>query len=33
MIGVVDYEAGNLKSVETALAYVGGGFFYIIRTR
>ncbi len=27
MIGVVDYEAGNLKSVETALAYVGADFF------
>ena len=27
MIGVVDYEAGNLKSVETALAYVGAEFF------
>ncbi len=27
MIGVVDYEAGNLKSVETALAYIGADFF------
>ena len=27
MIGVVDYEAGNLKSVEAALAYVGADFF------
>ena len=27
MIGVVDYEAGNLKSVEAALAFVGAEFF------
>lgn len=27
MIGVVDYEAGNLKSVETALAHLGADFF------
>ena len=27
MIGVVDYEAGNLRSVETALGYLGVGFF------
>ena len=26
-IGIVDYDAGNLKSVETALAYLGGDFF------
>jgi len=27
MIAVVDYEAGNLKSVETALSYLGADFF------
>jgi glutamine amidotransferase len=27
MIGVVDYRAGNLKSVETALRYLGADFF------
>ncbi len=26
-IGVVDYKAGNLKSVETALRYIGADFF------
>ncbi len=26
-IGVVDYKAGNLKSVETALKYIGADFF------
>lgn len=26
-IGVVNYEAGNLKSVETALSYLGADFF------
>ena len=27
MIGVVDYDAGNLKSVETALERLGASFF------
>ncbi len=26
-IGIIDYDAGNLKSVETALSYLGGKFF------
>jgi len=26
-IGIIDYNAGNLKSVETALTYLGGDFF------
>ena len=27
MIGIVDYEAGNLKSVETAMKHLGADFF------
>ncbi len=27
MIGIVDYEAGNLRSVETAMRYLGADFF------
>ena len=26
-IGIVDYDAGNLKSVETALDFLGGSYF------
>ena len=25
MIGIIDYDAGNIKSVEKALAYIGEG--------
>ena len=27
MIGIVDYEAGNLRSVETAMKHLGADFF------
>ncbi|RLD32569.1 MAG: imidazole glycerol phosphate synthase subunit HisH, partial [Bacteroidetes bacterium] len=26
-IGIIDYDAGNLKSVETALNFLGGDYF------
>ena len=28
MIAIIDYDAGNLKSVEKALAHIGGKRYY-----